>query len=59
VSLLTIENSVNALELREHSLVVRQTDSAHVVPKQNLHIIDKDYLLGDQYGKFVDTVCQN
>jgi hypothetical protein len=35
VSLLTIENSVNALELREHSLVVRQTDSAHVVPKHN------------------------
>lgn len=59
VPLLTIENSVKALELCGHSLVVRQTDSAHVIPKQNLHIIDKDYLLGDQYGKFVDTVCQN
>jgi len=59
ITMLTIENTVQAIELRTNNLVVRQPGYAHVLPKQNLHIIDKDYLLSENYGKFIDIICQN
>lgn len=59
LTMLTIENIVNSIELKNNSLVVRQDQRAHVLPKQNIHVIDKNYLLSDSYGKFIDTLCQN
>lgn len=58
-NLLTIENVVHSIEPRTNGVVLRQSERAHVLPYQNLHIIDKDYLLSDNYGKFVDTLCQS
>jgi len=38
-------------------LIVRE-DVARFIPRQNIHIMDKDYLQSDLHVKFVDTVCQ-
>lgn len=58
LTMLTIENTVTGIELDSNKLIVRQAQSAHVIPKQNVHIIDKDYLLSDNYNKFLEQVCQ-
>lgn len=57
--MLTLDEPITAIEIQEHRLVVREQDRAHLIPKQNIHVIDKDYLLSDQYSKFVDQICQN
>jgi hypothetical protein len=58
-SMLTAENSITGIELIDNSLVVREADRAHIVPKQNLHIIDKDYLMSTKFKQFVDSLCQD
>jgi hypothetical protein len=39
-------------------LTVREETVAHVIPRQNIHVMDKDYLQSKEYVKFVDAVCQ-
>lgn len=58
-TMLTIDNPITKIEIKNNKLLVREQDSAHLVPKQNIHVIDKDYLLSDSYLRFVETVCQN
>ena len=31
--------------------------AAYVIPKQNIHIMDKEYLLSDNFNNFVKTIC--
>ena len=57
--MLTIDKPVKAIEIKNNSIVVREQHSAHVIPKQNIHVMDKDYLQSDDYIKFVDAICQN
>lgn len=57
-TMLTVDNPVKNIELKNNKLIVRQDKSAHVLPKQNIHIMDKDYLLSDDFENFVNTVCQ-
>jgi hypothetical protein len=56
-SMLTIDELISSIDIIGSNLVVRQADTVHVIPKQNLHIMDKDYLLSDNYNQFVDTIC--
>jgi hypothetical protein len=58
-TMLTIENIIKQIEIKDNKLIIREQESAHVVPVQSVHIMDKDYLLSEQYKEFVDTVCQN
>jgi hypothetical protein len=58
-TMLTVENIVKQIEIKDNQLIIREQESAHVVPMQSVHIIDKDYLLSEQYKEFVDAVCQN
>ena len=44
--------------MRTDNIVVRHADNAHIIPHQNIHVIDKDYLLSDDFGKFVEAVCK-
>ena len=57
--MLTIENPVKKIEIKNNMLVVREQDTAHVLAQQSLHIMDKDYLQSDDYIHFVDQICQN
>jgi hypothetical protein len=57
-TMLTLDHTVNNIEIKNNMLVVR-SDTAHVIPRQNIHIMDKDFLLSENYIKFVDAVCQS
>ena len=58
-TMVTLENVVEKIEVQNNRLIVREKDSAHVLPRQSLHVMDKDYLQSDEYDKFVDAICQN
>jgi hypothetical protein len=58
-TMLTLENVVEKIEVQNNRLIVREKDSAHILPRQSLHVMDKDYLQSGEYDKFVDTICQN
>jgi hypothetical protein len=58
-SMLTIDRPITKIEINNNKIIIREQERAHVLPHQNIHIIDKDYLLSDDYDKFVDAVCQN
>lgn len=56
-TMLTIDKEVKSLELRDTQIIVRQ-ERAHVIPKMNIHVMDKDYLLSDDFDRFVKEVCR-
>ena len=56
--MLTIDKSIKKLEIKNNNIIVREEETAHIIPKQNIHVMDKDYLQSDAYIEFVDTVCQ-
>ena len=58
-TMLTLDKTVTAMEYRTNNLVARYQDRAHILPHQNIHVMDKDYLLSDNFQQFVDSVCQN
>jgi len=58
-SMLTIDNTITKIEIKNNKLIVREQEKAHIIPQQNIHVIDKDYLLSDDYQQFVDTICQS
>ena len=58
-TMLTVDKTVKALEVKNNKIIVREEESAHVIPRQSLHIMDKLYLQSDEYQRFIDTVCQN
>lgn len=58
-TMLTVDKAVKTLEIKNKKIIVREDDTAHVIPQQSLHIMDKVYLQSDDYERFIDTVCQN
>lgn len=58
-TMLTVEKTIKALEFKNNKVIVREENTAHVIPKQSIHIIDKLYLQSDSYEEFIETVCQN
>lgn len=57
--MLSVYKPITSVELRNTNIVIRHSDSAHVVPKQSLHIMYKPYLTSDAYIKLVDELCLN
>ena len=55
--MLTIDHAVKKIETQNNKLIVREDSKAYIITKQNLHIMDKDYLLGDSHQKLLDEIC--
>ena len=55
----TIDQNVDSIELRNDFIVVKykESQSADVLSKQNLHIMDKHFLVSDNFKNIVDKVC--
>lgn len=53
----TIENKINNIEVKGSFVIVRHEHRADVLAKQNLHIMDKTYLLSDNFKQFVAETC--
>ena len=55
----TIENKINDIEIKNDFLIVRQADRADVISKQNIHVMDKEFLLSDKFKSFVRAAIGN
>jgi hypothetical protein len=55
--MLTIDHAVKKIETQNNKLIVREDSKAYIITRQNLHIMDKDYLLGDSHQKLLDEIC--
>jgi hypothetical protein len=58
-TMLTVDKTVKALEIKNNKIVVREDDTVHVIPQQSLHVMDKAYLQSDAYDEFIEQVCKN
>lgn len=57
--MLTIEDNIEAIDLKNKFLTVKYDSRADVISRQNLHIMDKNYLLSDQFKNFVERICND
>ena len=56
-TMLTLDKPVKNIEITDEKMIIREKNIAHVIAKQNVHIMDKDYLLSADFDKLVDTIC--
>lgn len=56
-SMFTLTDKVDSMKAVGNQIHVRHSDNALVLPKQNIHVMDKDYLLTDNFAELVDTIC--
>ena len=52
-SMFTFDTEIKSLEMQNNAIVIRTDKTAHVVPVQDIHIMDKSYLLSDNYKRFL------
>jgi hypothetical protein len=55
--MLTVKEDVKSLSIENSLLIIKNHLTAIVTAKQDLHIMDKEYLLSEQFKNFVDKVC--
>jgi hypothetical protein len=56
-SMLTVDQSIESLEIKNNFVILRHNDSADVVAKQNIHVMDKKFLSSNDFKYFVDRMC--
>ena len=55
--MLTFADVTTSITTKGTMLVVKEREKAYVIPRQNIHVMDKGYLLSDNFADFVDTIC--
>ena len=55
-SMLTVEQPIENIDIKNDFLVIRHRNRAEVVARQNVHVMDKDYLTSDKFKEFVNNV---
>jgi len=55
-SMLTIDQTIDSIEIKDNTYIVRDKQRAYVVPHTNMHIMSKQYLQSDNFGEFVEHV---
>jgi hypothetical protein len=56
-TMLTIEQRVVSIQTKGSLLAVKMKDKAVVIPKQCVHVMDKDYLQSNDFARFVEEMC--
>ena len=56
--MITIEKDIQDIEIKNQFLVVRNSDQAQVISKQNLHVMDKKFLTSEKFETFVGDICR-
>jgi hypothetical protein len=59
MTMLTLDKTITSIEILNNQLLIREQHKAYVVPMQNLHIMDKDYLQSENCIKFIEEICQS
>jgi hypothetical protein len=52
--MLNVDQPVTSITQKDNMFVIRDNSRAYVVPRTNLHVMSKAYLLSDQFKEFVD-----
>jgi hypothetical protein len=55
--MMTIKNDIKSLSFQNNFIFLKNYDKAFVLPKQDLHIMDKDFLTSADFKQFVDAAC--
>ena len=55
----TIDKKIERINLVKNQVRVYTQDQAVVLPRQNIHIMDKDYLLSKEFQQIVEDVCES
>lgn len=55
-SMLTISDEVTAIDNKNNKLIVRTPTKAYMIPKHNIHVMHKQYLLSDNFTKMLTNV---
>lgn len=55
-SMLTVDQKINSIEVKDNSYIIRDDNKAYIVPKTNLHIMSKAYLQSDNFAEFIKNV---
>lgn len=56
-SMFTMEGGVKLIEIKNNFLIFRNDSTANVVARQNVHVMDKKFLISDSFEDFVDRIC--
>jgi hypothetical protein len=56
-SMLTVDQGIESIEIKNNFIILRHKESADVVAKQNIHIMDKKFLSSRDFEYFVDGFC--
>jgi len=56
-SLLTIWKDVKSIELLNNTFIVKDGKKSYAIAKQNLHVIDKEYLLSPSFENLLLRLC--
>lgn len=55
--LLAFNRPITEMKLQQNKIVVRDENNTFVVPRTNLHIMSKAYLLSDNFGKLINELA--
>jgi hypothetical protein len=55
--MLTFADVVTSITYKNNLLTIKEREKGYVIPQQNIHVMDKGYLLSDDFNKFVDSIC--
>ena len=57
--MLTFTEVIESMTFANNLVTIKEKEKAYVIPKQNIHIMDKEYLLSDNFTEFLEVVCAN
>lgn len=57
--MLSFDGAVQSIDLRNNMLAIKEKEKAYLIPKQNIHVMDKEYLLTDNFFNFIESICQD
>ena len=53
--LLNITHAINSMTVENNKVIIKDTDRAYVIPKMNMHLMNKQYLQGENFKEFVNA----
>lgn len=54
----TFDNQIETIVSKENKLVIKNSEKAWILPKHDIHIMDKAYLVSENFAEFIDIVTK-
>lgn len=56
-SMLAVDMPIESIETQNNSLIIRESKSAHIVPRTNIHIMSKKYLQSKNFDNLINELA--